>query len=114
MPVGRVAEGAPEHPGSGMGSGDGPSVASGVLGEIVARTRADLRERQARRPLATVRAACTPSDRNFTAALRRQRPGFILEHKRASPSAGGVAHGARAGGDRARVCALRRGHLSAL
>ncbi len=88
MPVGRVAEGAPEHPGSGMGSGDGPSVASGVLGEIVARTRADLRERQARRPLATVRAACTPSDRNFTAALRRQRPGFILEHKRASPSAG--------------------------
>jgi len=71
-----------------MGSGDGPSEASGVLGEIVARTRADLRERQARRPLATVRAACTPSDRDFTAALRRQRPGFILEHKRASPSAG--------------------------
>ena len=88
MPVGRVAEGAPEpipEPGC---SGDGPSEASGVLGEIVARTRADLRERQARRPLATVRAACTPSDRDFTAALRRQRPGFILEHKRASPSAG--------------------------
>jgi len=80
----RVADGAPEHVGSSQGS----SAAPGVLGEIVARTRADLRERQAVRPLDAVRAACTPSDRDFIAALRRERPGFILEHKRASPSAG--------------------------
>ena len=61
---------------------------TGVLGEIVARTRADLRARQALRPLDAVRAACRPSDRDFTAALRRPGPAFILEHKRASPSAG--------------------------
>jgi len=66
----------------------GRVLVAGMLNEIVARTRADLRERQALRPLDAVRTACQPSDRDFTAALRRPGPGFILEHKRASPSAG--------------------------
>ena len=74
--------------GAPVGERSADRVLPGVLGEIVARTRADLAARQAARPLAVVRAACRPSDRDFIAALRRVRPGFILEHKRASPSAG--------------------------
>lgn len=35
-------------------------------------------------------AACSPSDRDFAAAIRDGRPGFILEVKSASPSAGAI------------------------
>jgi len=59
-----------------------------ALERIVARTRADVAIRMAARPLAALRAECRPSDRDFAAALRRRRTGFLLECKRASPSEG--------------------------
>ncbi len=55
---------------------------------MVAATRADLEARRERRPLAELLEGLEPSDRDFEAALRHQRPAFILEIKPASPSRG--------------------------
>ncbi|HEX9167144.1 MAG TPA: bifunctional indole-3-glycerol-phosphate synthase TrpC/phosphoribosylanthranilate isomerase TrpF [Gemmatimonadales bacterium] len=59
-----------------------------ALERILARTRADVAARKAATPLDRLREQCRPSDRDFAAALRRPRTGFILECKRASPSEG--------------------------
>jgi len=59
-----------------------------ALERILARTRADVAARKAATPLERLREQCRPSDRDFAAALRRPRTGFILECKRASPSEG--------------------------
>ncbi len=59
-----------------------------TLDRIVARTREDLSRRKAARPLQALRREVSPSTRPFAAALGRERVGFILECKRASPSEG--------------------------
>jgi indole-3-glycerol phosphate synthase len=70
-----------------------------ILDDILARTRADLAARKARRPLAELEAAlgAAPPARSLAAALRR--PGevaCIAEIKRRSPSAGWIREGADA------------------
>ncbi len=73
--------------------------AGNILEQILARTRADVRERQARIPLAELRARCQAQRpaRDFRAALRRpagpeaRRTGpirVVAEVKKASPSKG--------------------------
>ena len=62
-----------------------------ILLDILANTRAELAERQARRPGAEVRAAAqdAPEPLNFEAALVAKKPlGVIAEVKKASPSRG--------------------------
>ena len=54
---------------------------------LVARARRE-------RPLAGLLDGLNASDRDFAAALRRPRTGFVLEHKRRSPSAGTLREGA--------------------
>jgi len=68
-----------------------------ILDDILARTRVDLDQRQAIRPLPVVEAAALkmPPARSLARALRR--PGeiaCIAEFKRRSPSAGWIAEGA--------------------
>lgn len=58
-----------------------------ALERILARTREDLAQRMREAPVSRF-GRPTPSDRNFAAALRRPRTGFILECKQASPSEG--------------------------
>lgn len=58
-----------------------------ALERILARTREDLARRMREAPLSRF-GPLTPSDRNFAAALRGPRTGFILECKQASPSEG--------------------------
>ena len=68
-----------------------------ILDDIITRTRADLKAREAAAPLEEVEAAAAdaPPVRNFTAALRDRTPlALIAEVKRASPSAGPIAAGA--------------------
>lgn len=65
-----------------------------VLGEIVARTRADLALRRERRPEAEVEACVAPSTRSFADALRAPGLGLIAEFKRRSPSRGDIRPGA--------------------
>lgn len=59
-----------------------------MLDRIIARTREDLAERKRRVPLTRLLAGLGPSRRDFVAALRAPRTGFVLECKRASPSEG--------------------------
>jgi indole-3-glycerol phosphate synthase len=65
------------------------------LDRIVARTRGELAEREAARPLAGLRAAAArrlreDPPRGFAAALARPGLSVIAEHKRRSPSAGAI------------------------
>jgi len=59
-----------------------------ALEQILARKRVEVSARREALPLETFRSALTPSDRDFAAALRRPRTGYILECKGASPSQG--------------------------
>ncbi len=59
-----------------------------VLGQIVARKRADVAARRAVRPQASVQAEAAPTERNLAAALAQPLTGLLLECKKASPSRG--------------------------
>lgn len=61
-----------------------------MLDAILATKRAELAARRAARPLAAFADRVWPSTRGLEAALRRGPTGFILECKRASPSAGAL------------------------
>jgi len=63
-------------------------VAEGVLGEIVARKRQDVAARLAGVTIEGLRARAGPTTRSLAQALARPGARFILEVKRASPSAG--------------------------
>jgi indole-3-glycerol phosphate synthase/phosphoribosylanthranilate isomerase len=62
-----------------------------VLAEIVARKRTDVAERLAGIGLAELRAKAAPAARSLGAALARPGARFIMEVKKASPSAGRLA-----------------------
>jgi indole-3-glycerol phosphate synthase len=88
-----------------------------ILDDILARTRADLDGRRARRPLAEVAAAAAarPPASPLGHALRR--PGTITciaEFKRRSPSAGWIRQGADAADVTARYAAAGAAALSVL
>ena len=61
-----------------------------VLDEILRHKRGELAARMAATSLESLRARAVPTRRSLTAALRAGRPGFILEIKFASPSAGTI------------------------
>jgi indole-3-glycerol phosphate synthase/phosphoribosylanthranilate isomerase len=65
-----------------------------VLDDIVAHKRGEIAARKAATSLESLRARAVPTGRSLTAALRAGRPGFILEIKFASPSAGVIRPGA--------------------
>ena len=62
-----------------------------VLAEIVARKRADVASRLAGIGLAELRARAAPASRSLRAALARPGARFVMEVKKASPSAGALA-----------------------
>ncbi len=59
-----------------------------ALERIVAHKRAEVAERKRAADQDALREGLVPSDRSLAAALGRARTGFVLECKRASPSAG--------------------------
>jgi indole-3-glycerol phosphate synthase/phosphoribosylanthranilate isomerase len=59
-----------------------------VLDEILAWKRGEIETRRLATPLESLLARCSRADRSLGAALGGRAPGFILELKRASPSAG--------------------------
>jgi indole-3-glycerol phosphate synthase/phosphoribosylanthranilate isomerase len=61
-----------------------------MLETILRYKRDEVARRKAEVSFEALLAACRPSDRDFTAAVRHGRPGFILEVKWASPSAGAI------------------------
>lgn len=65
----------------------------GVLGEIVARKRVDVAARLAGIDLSSLRSRAERSRRSLRAALSRRGGRFILEVKKASPSAGAIRVG---------------------
>jgi indole-3-glycerol phosphate synthase/phosphoribosylanthranilate isomerase len=78
-------------------------VADGILGQIAAAKRAELAARFDGVSLDSLRARAAPTRRSLTAVLAEPGARFILEIKRASPSAGSI----RAAADPA---ALARGY----
>jgi indole-3-glycerol phosphate synthase/phosphoribosylanthranilate isomerase len=62
-----------------------------VLAEILARKRRDVAARFAGVALADLRAAAAPTSRSLRAALARPGARFVMEVKKASPSAGPLA-----------------------
>lgn len=81
-----------------------------ALDQILAHKRAEIAARKRAATLESVLGQCTPSSRSLAAALRRGRPGFILEIKFASPSAGTI----RPGNDLAPVLASYGRHADAV
>ncbi|MEO7240631.1 MAG: bifunctional indole-3-glycerol-phosphate synthase TrpC/phosphoribosylanthranilate isomerase TrpF, partial [Sphingomicrobium sp.] len=65
-------------------------MADGVLGQIVAAKRAELDQRLAGVTLDALRARAVPTKRSLAAAIALPGARFILEIKRASPSAGTI------------------------
>ncbi|MCL2900240.1 bifunctional indole-3-glycerol-phosphate synthase TrpC/phosphoribosylanthranilate isomerase TrpF [Brenneria tiliae] len=59
-----------------------------ILNQIVRDKAVWVAARQQQQPLSTFRHQVTPSQRDFYQALRQNRPAFILECKKASPSKG--------------------------
>lgn len=81
-----------------------------VLETILAHKRADVAARMAGTSLESLRARAVPSERSLARAIRAGRPGFILEIKFASPSAGVI----RAGNDLEPVLASYGRHADAV
>ena len=81
-----------------------------ALDAILAHKRAEVAARKQAASLESLLSRCTPSDRDFEAALRAGRPGFILEIKFASPSGGVI----RAGADLAPVLSSYGRHADAV
>jgi indole-3-glycerol phosphate synthase/phosphoribosylanthranilate isomerase len=71
-------------------------VAEGVLGEIAAAKREELAGRFDGVSLDSLRSRAEPTRRSLAAVLARQGARFILEIKKASPSAGAIRPGADA------------------
>lgn len=61
---------------------------SNVLEKIVADKRLEVKDRMAALPLASFKAALTPSTKSLFAALNAPNAGYIFECKKASPSKG--------------------------
>jgi len=61
-----------------------------ALDAILEAKRSELERAQRERPVARLLDGLCASDRDFEGALRRPRTGFILEHKRRSPSQGAI------------------------
>jgi indole-3-glycerol phosphate synthase / phosphoribosylanthranilate isomerase len=81
-----------------------------ALEAILAHKREELARRMAGTSIETLLAHCEPSRRDFAAALRGGKPGFVLEIKFASPSAGSL----RSGGDLEPVLASYGRHADAV
>jgi indole-3-glycerol phosphate synthase/phosphoribosylanthranilate isomerase len=64
-----------------------------VLDDILVHTREEVTRRKAGVTLDALLARCTSTNRSLAAALQRGHPGFILEIKFASPSAGVIRPG---------------------
>jgi len=71
---------------------------AGLLGEIVAAKRNELGQRFAGVSIAALRAGARPTQRSLAAVIARGGARFILEIKKASPSAGGIRPGANPAG----------------
>jgi len=69
-------------------------VAEGVLGRIAAAKQEDLRRRFDGVSLDSLRARARPTDRSLTDTLAQDGARFVLEIKKASPSAGAIRSGA--------------------
>ena len=69
----------------------------GVLGEIAAAKRDELDCRYDGESLDAVRGRARPTERSLAAALAQSGARFILEIKKASPSAGAIRPGADPG-----------------
>lgn len=63
-----------------------------VLNKIVRDKALWVEERQQQQPLSTFQHEIVPSQRDFYQALRQNKPAFILECKKASPSKGLIRH----------------------
>lgn len=61
---------------------------STVLNKIVSLRRKDMAQLESAEPLSELLRRVTPADRDFYRALEENRPAFILECKKASPSKG--------------------------
>src|SRR5207253_2614963 len=68
--------------------------AAGVLGEIAAAKREELARRFDGVSLDALRGRARPTERSLTTALANDGARFILEIKKASPSAGAIRSGA--------------------
>ena len=81
-----------------------------ALDAILAHKREEVAARKSATSLDALRARAEPGSLSFASAIRRGRPGFILEIKFASPSAGVI----RPGGDLEPVLASYRRHADAI
>jgi indole-3-glycerol phosphate synthase / phosphoribosylanthranilate isomerase len=81
-----------------------------TLDEMLAQKRVEVAARKAVRSLEGVLAHCVPTRRSLGAALRSGQPGFLLEIKFASPSAGLI----RAGDDLTPILASYGRHADAV
>jgi indole-3-glycerol phosphate synthase/phosphoribosylanthranilate isomerase len=85
-------------------------VAEGILGQIEATKREDLAARFAGVAIDTLRAGALPTNRSLAGALAKEGARFVLEIKKASPSAGAI----RANADPARLARGYAGVADAL
>ena len=81
-----------------------------VLDEILAHKRSEIAARKTANSLESLQARAVPTSRSLAQALRAGRPGFLLEIKFASPSAGII----RAGSDLTPVVASYGRHAHAV
>src|SRR5688500_1492717 len=81
-----------------------------VLDEILAHKRSEIAARKTANSLESLQARAVPTSRSLAQALRAGRPGFLLEIKFASPSAGII----RAGSDLTPVVASYGRHAAAV